>query len=249
MRKAKKLFGISTELVRLDIKEILANYRKPQYWKKVWTIFKCKDFDVVWKMTSIDLEDNKIRSQTKIINYKGKNKKSLYYNCQCDCSSIPIDNPDYTQENFIRNISSAVKTSLDRLERDIVEQTYEYQQAVKLSREEVDKLEEIANDFLDNENVTNQDIRDAYINWYIDNTSTFNYTSEILSNAIRKYYPTVRLLLHSWFGNKKAFEEETKFLKENKNIKKKYCYQIWKNMKELDSEDYLLQAQEQLGNI
>lgn len=240
---------VSTELVKLDIKDILSNFRKPDYWKKKWIIFKNKDFDVVWSIKTINVEDNTITSTVKVINYKGPRKISWWGLSERYCRSIPINNPDYTQETFTRSLCASVVEAISDLERSICRETYEYDKAMELENEEREKLEQIANDFLDNEGVTNKDIRDAYVEWYTDNASIYSYTSELLYSSLRKYYPTARLLAYSWFDDKKGFDEEKSYIKEHSGLKSKKIYEIWKAMRELQSEDYLLEAQGKLESI
>ena len=246
--KKKKIFGISLELVHLDIKEILANYRNPKFWKKKWLIFKNKDFDIVWKMTNIKLDSYSIESVVQVINIK-RPHYWFWSTTTAYCKSIPLDHDEYTQEVFQRNILGSVISAIDYFERSIVQTTHEYKEAERLENEENEKLEEIANQFLDQEGVTNKDIREAYIEKYVSEAARYNYTSALLSSAIRRYYPTARLLAYSWFNDKKQFEVESKLLKEQKGIKKKVMYEIWKSRKELEGEDFIKEAEEKLEKI
>lgn len=246
--KTKKRFGISLELVRLDIKEIISNYRNPKFWKKKWVIFKTKDFDVVWRMSSINIEQTNISSIVEIINIKRRhfwtwNKPMAW------CRSIPLDHSEYTQEVFQKNLLGAVVEAINSLEKSIVQTTYEYKEASRLEDEENSRLEDIANDFLDREGVTNKDIREAYIEKYVNEAARYNYTRTLLSSAIRRFYPTARLLAFSWFDDKKQFEAESKLLKEQNGIKKKLMYEIWKSRKELEGEDFIKEAEEKLESI
>mgnify|MGYP003296925335 CR=1 FL=1 len=63
---------------------------------------------------------------------------------------------------------------IDRLEKKLIESTVEYLNIMKTKREEQNKLREIAENFLDDENVTNDEIREAYIDWYVDKMTNEN---------------------------------------------------------------------------
>lgn len=247
-RSLKQILGIQTELTKLNVKEIIANYRNPKFWKKEWTVFKTREFSVVWQMSYIHVENNAIQSKVRITNFRRKGL-SFWLLPSCYCDSIPIDNPDYSQGVFERNILNKIFVLITDLEKAIVRTTYEYRQAEQLEEDEREKLEEIANDFLDSEGVSNKEIREAYVDYYVGNATKYNYTSEILSTSKRKYYPTARLLACSWFDNKKMFEEESKIVAVLKGVKKKAIYDIWKAKKELEGEDYLKEAEEQLESL
>ena len=53
-------------------------------------------------------------------------------------------------------------------EEAYIKYTEDYYKLETMRSEESEKLEEIANDFLDNEGVTNEEIREAYIGYYVD---------------------------------------------------------------------------------
>ena len=165
------------------------------------------------------------------------------------CDSIPIDNPDYNQQVFEKNILAKVLVVIGNLEKEIAKQTYEYKEAESLECEEEEKLTEIAEQFLDQEGVSNKDIREAYIYSYVSKANKYSYTGDVLRNSIRNYYPTARLLACSWFGNKEMFEKETEIVAKSKGIKKKVIYDIWKAKKELEGEDYLKEAEEHLESL
>lgn len=247
-----KLFRVSTELQYVNLKEVLDNYTDKKFWKKSWCVFKTKDFNCFWKMKTIDVDDNKIVSIVSL-EYCGKHNIVRYFwethkitHC---CSSIPISNSDYTQVHFNKNILGTIENCIDELETRIIKNSYEYKEAESLERDEVARLREIAEDFLDSENVHNQDIRSAYIDSYVSKASRYSYTSKVEKTAYRRYYPTARLMLFSWFDNKKRFEEEAKFLKQNKGFKKKFAYEIWKCRKELEGDDYIKEAEDMLEGI
>lgn len=244
----KKMFGLQTELVKLDLKEILDNYRKPKFWKKKWVVFRHKEFDVVFSIYYINIENNTITCACKIANFK---RKGVYIWSLPSywCSSIPIDNPDYKQENFNRTILAGVVGVIDMLEKSIVEKSYEYKEAEKLDARKREILRQVAEDFLDSENVKNEDIREVYIESYVDKNAHNTYTRDLLANAIRRYYPTARLLANSWFDYKKGFEEEAKIVREKTKKTKKLIYEIWKARKEIEGEEYLKEAQEKLESI
>lgn len=251
----KKQFGLSTEIKYVDLAEILANFKNPKFWKKTWCVFKHKDFVCYWRMSYINIQDNTISSEIQL-QYHGKKKIGDYgYNWgdsatkTASCSSIPIENSEYTQQIFNKNIAKTIDDVIYYLEKGMTYNSYDYKEAQRLESEEEDRLTEIAKDFLDENNVSNTEIRVAYIDHYVSHASKYNYTGKLVNNSARKYYPSARLMLYSWFNNKDKFDEEAKFLKENMGVTKKLTYEIWKARKELDSEAFIEEAQKLLEDI
>ena len=249
----KTTYGISNELQYVNLKEILENYKNHRFWKKKWCVFKTKDFEIFWKITSIDVDNDYITSRCKV-EYHGKHRvddPDWFWNSAISetCSSIPISNSDYTQEVFNRNICGTVATLITKIEERIAKNSYDYKLAGKLEKDAEDRLRKIAEDFLDSEGVTNKDIREAYIDKYVSENSRFPYKSNVIAESKRKYYPTARLMLFSWFDNKKSFDEETILLRETKKLTKKIIYEIWRTRKELESDAWREEMESKLEAI
>lgn len=242
---------ITDRLETIKLNQILKNYKKEEFWKKNWLIFKCKDFNITWHITSIDTIDNYIQSEC-VLTYLGRKKrwKRWSYNYCRSCASIPLNNIEYTNIHFQKNILGSSILTIDYLERDIANESYDYKEAEKLEYEEQEKLKQIAIDFLDKENVTNEDIREAYIDSFVDKNSNFYFCLSVLDSSPRKYYPTARLLLYSWFNDKEKFKEESKIVNSNKNKNKhKIIYEIWKARKELENPEYIESMTDKLEKI
>lgn len=249
--------SLSTKLVYLDLKTIMENYRKPEFWEKDWLIFKSKELEITWSITNIDVLSNTIKScicfRDGHITRGGKKfwfpvkfttKIDWYYDSVC--RPIPIKNSDYTQEAFNRNILNTILNSIKELEREFARDTYEFQKALELEDEQRERLEEIAGEFLDEEGVSNKSIRDAYIEKYVDDNKE-NYTNEVLKNSQFRFFKTAYLHVCSWFGNDKAFEEYRALLK--KYIPKKQIFKILKKTKEMQSDEWVEEMKDQLEDI
>lgn len=249
--------SLSTKMVYLDLKTIMENYRKPEFWEKDWLIFKSKELEITWSITNIDVLSNTIKScicfRNGHITRGGKkfwfphsltSKQDWYY--ETVCRPIPIKNSDYTQETFDRNILNTILNSIKALEREFARNTYEYKKARELEEEQIERLQEIAEEFLDEEEVSNENIRNAYIEKYIDNNKE-NYTNKVLENSQFRFFKTAYLHVCSWFGNDKAFEEYKTLLK--KYIRKKEIFKILKKTKEMQSDEWVEEMKDQLEDI
>lgn len=249
--------SLSTKLVYLDLKTIMENYRKPEFWEKDWLIFKSKELEITWSITSIDVLSNTIKScicfRAGHITRGGKkfwfpsaftSKHDWYY--ETVCRPIPIENSDYTQEAFDRNILNTILSSIRYLEMEFARDTYEYKKALELEDEQRERLEEIAEEFLDEKGVSNESIRDAYIEKYVDDNKE-NYRDKVLENSRFRFFKTAYLHVCSWFGNDKAFEEHKTLLK--KFITKKQIFKILEKTKEMQSDEWVEEMKDQLEDI
>ena len=249
--------SLSTKLVYLDLKTIMENYRKPEFWGKDWLIFKSKELEITWSITNIDVLSNAIKScicfRNGHITRGGKkfwitgaftSKHDWFY--ETVCRPIPIENSDYTQEVFDRNILNTILDSIRGLEMEFARDTYEYKKALELEDEQCERLQDIAEEFLDQEGVSNGSIRNAYIEKYIDDHKE-SYTKKVVENSQFRFFKTAYLHVCSWFGNDKEFEKYESILK--KYIPKKQIFKILKKTKEMQSDEWVEEMKNQLEDI
>ena len=104
-------------------------------------------------------------------------------------------------------------------EHTLIKQEKEYQKIEDGKGEEIDLLTEIAEEFLDENNVSNDEIRQAYIDKYVDdNTKTDNYLLDYIS--IREY----RVLTDLYLVYTKASGDNDRYNNVNKIAKKEPNY-------------------------
>ena len=238
---------LSTHLVKLDVDTILANYKKPDFWSKTWTIFKGCGIEVTWCLTYINCIDNTIGSKVMVkcnLMRRGKRYTEYDYNY---CSNIPINHEEYSQTVFENNIIGTALRTTEGVERMITRRYAEYSKAELLDEQQRETLRDIANEFLDNENVKNEDIRDAYISSYVDTNATSRLALEVIANFKYKILSNAYLMFLSFFNNKDEFEKYKKLIGVEK--KKHIWYKLWQQGKELCSEEYVVSMKEKLEKI
>lgn len=148
----------------VDYSFIIRNYLSPELWKKTWTLF-------VYKNIRINLNLYNIEVQEPIkISFK-----------------ISIDVPGYSYSTFktytlgvsnltiLKNqINNAILYLIECYENNLITHTDEYQKLYDASIIEEDKLRDIAEEYLYDNGIRIDDVRSAYIDWYVDNNSTGN---------------------------------------------------------------------------
>jgi len=242
---------VSTQVVKLDLQTILANYKDPEFWSKKWTIIDTKQIKIVWYISSINCEDNKINSTLKVVNKNIKkgtlNLSDSWWSESVCVASIPINNPEYTEKHFENAILGKVLELLGDIERHCTYEYAEYKEAERLQEEMKDKLREIASDFLDENNVANEEIRDAYIEKYIsDNYDASEITSKVVQRYQYKIIPNVYLYVYAWFNRQEEFE---KFEAEKLGRRVSTRMEIWRKVKEMQTEKWVNGMKEQLRGI
>ena len=244
---------VSTQVVKLDLQTILANYKDPKFWSKKWTIIDTKQVKIVWYISSIDCTENKINSVLKVSNKnikRGKkdlNHAGYWYSESVGVSPIPINNPDYTERHFENAILGKVLELLGDVERHCTYEYAEYKEAERLQEEIKDKLRTYAEEFLDDNNVTNEEIRDAYIEKYInDNYEAGELTSKIIDRYHYKIIPNVYLYVYAWFNREEEFD---KFETEKMGHRVSTRMEIWRMVQKIQTEEWENGMKEQLNGI
>lgn len=242
---------VSTQVVKLDLQTILANYKDPEFWSKKWTIIDTKQIKIIWYISYINCEDNKINSTLKVVNKNIKkgtlNLSDSWWSESVSVASIPINNPEYTEKHFENAILGKVLELLSDVERHCTYEYAEYKEAERLQEEMKDKLREIASDFLDENNVTNEAIRDAYIEKYVnDNYNVEEITSKVVQRYRYKIIPNVYLYVYAWFNRQEEFE---KFEAEKLGRRISTRMEIWRKVQEMQTEEWVNGMKEQLRGI
>lgn len=250
------IFNISTKITKLNLKVILDNYKKPEFWKKEWTIYKHNNIEITWHLYSINCKENTISSIVNIrgfvVRKGGKHFVDIGHgfwetsSTSAYCSNIPIDNSDYKQEVFENNIIGACLKVLFQAEQNISRQYAEYRSAKSNDDDYNDALAEIAEAFLDRNNVTNKEIRDAYIDSYVSKNTSSRFAYMYLKECEYKIIPNEYILLLSYFNNKKIFDE---YKQKVGGHRKKFWFDIWKRGREMDTDEWREEMEAELEDL
>ena len=172
----------------VDYSFILKNYLNPELWSKKWTLFVYKNFVVTLQLYNIDCISKKV--SFKIIGEDNDRAEDYGF-----ADGIFLSNNEYeicyyalSIDDVVclkRLINSDILRIIRSFERKLIKSTDGYQKICEARKKEKDRLTEIANNFLDNENVSNEDIRDAYVDWYVDKMSNeTDFAGEYVDNRI-----------------------------------------------------------------
>ena len=144
------------KMYKIDYEFIVKNYLDKRLWKKVWNLFVYKDNVFTLNLYEIDTENNKIRFKIRL--------NKLEYNTQI----ITYDVDNTPLNVLLQQINGAIFRLIEDYERKEIKNLPEYIKIRNSIDEERDVLRSIASDFLDENGVTNDDIREVYIESYIN---------------------------------------------------------------------------------
>lgn len=168
---------------KIDWEFIISNYLDKSLWNKKWHLFQYKDIIIDIWLYKIDCENDTVW-------FKINMNKSSYWAYETVEYNIKNTSIKILQQQINGAMWRLIKSYEDVLIRD----TDGYKQISSHRSEEEDRLREIANKFLDDNGVTNSDIRDVYIDGFVCNNSKLDI---MLSNYLsyNRYHHTTELML------------------------------------------------------
>ena len=107
---------------------------------------------------------------------------------------------------LMKKINGTIWNLMCKHERDLIIQSDGYKEILSQKRDEEDRLREIAEEFLDNNNVTNDNIREAYVDRYVDDNSKINAMLLNYQDGCRYTFLTEDMLIFT-----KATDDKARF--------------------------------------
>ena len=168
---------------KIDWEFIISNYLDKSLWNKRWHLFQYKDIIIDIWLYRIDCESDTVSFKVNMNKLSYWGYETVEYNIKN--TSIKI---------LQQQINGAMWRLIESYEDDLIRNTDGYTQIKLHQNEEEVRLHEIANDFLDNNGVTNEDIRDAYIDSFVRNNSKLDI---MLNNYVsyNRYHHATELML------------------------------------------------------
>lgn len=239
-KKKSNPHHISTQLAYLDLSVVLANYRNPEFWGRKWIIYRSGKIEIYWRMVEINVKHNYIRSEVgydSFIFKRGRISTWLYGEVYpCDC--IPINNPEYKQELFERNVLAASLKLVRSMELMVTYAYAEYHKAREVLDAQREKLREIAEEVASTYILSSpyaKDMRDAFVEKYVDDNLT-DYPSLVLDRHDHQIFGGLYLMLCSWFGREEEFERHKKLVGDGR--KQHLWVEMFAEAKRLQSEEW-----------
>ena len=160
-------------------------------WGKEWTIFTYKRYEITLKLDTIDIKNNSIFLE---ITIKDNNEENKNYWGKTISTSFKYAMSMNSVDMFKRILNSTIFLLMQKLEKEsYILYTDNYRELQYMKDEEQEKLKEIAEEFLDNEGIENEEIREVYIEYYIEHNEKVydlmgEYTDDMTYRIITDFY-------------------------------------------------------------
>ena len=225
---------------KIDYEFIIQNYTNPKLWDKIWTLLEFKKYVFTLMLDRIDVRKKQIYFEIKLSSdleiWSNTKTKQLMY----DIKNMNVDNLKHL-------INCCMKNLIELLEVEYIENEDDYHSIENSRYDEQKRLREIAENFLDENNVTNSEIRDVYIDYYVDNNETI-YDSLSSYKDKAKYSRLVDLYL-VFAEITKDEELKSKIIESQDNDVYEIVKEVENFMEYLESEEYTEEMQDKLEGI
>lgn len=162
---------------KMDYSFIIKNYLNPALWQKTWTLFEYKDFVITIKLARIETEDMRIVFR---LNLRDNGRPNTWG----DQEDVSYSLKSSSIKFLIKSINGAIFRMIGYHEMNhVLEDLPVYIDAKQQGDIEIEKLTALASEFLDDEGVTNEEIREAYIDKYVDDNKQNNEYIQRLRSA------------------------------------------------------------------
>ena len=205
-----------------DYNFIIKNYLNPEMWQKTWTLFQYKTFVVTLQLTYINCQDEKITLRVRIKDNSNTHKYAYSWGRNLDKEAY--DDVYYSLKvndlKFLKtSVESSVFRAIEKLEEYNIIASEDYLNLQEMYSNEQDVLRRIAEEFLDANDVSNEDIRDAYIETYVsNNTKLDSYLTRIVEKNQYLIFPDLYLVFANATNNDKTIKKWEQILEENNDI-------------------------------
>lgn len=184
------------KVYKVDYEFLIKNYLDPSLWKKTWTIYVYKD-----NIFTISL--NTIHCGNRDIYFKiSYNKLNPW---ESEIVVYPLDG-QMSINILMKKINGTIWSLMCTYERNLIVQSDGYKEILSQKRDEEDLLREIAEEFLDDNNVSNDNIREAYIDRYVGDNSKIDAMLSNYKDGCQYTFLTEDMLIFT-----KATDDKARF--------------------------------------
>lgn len=211
------------KIYEIDYDFIIKNYLDPKMWQKTWTLFVYKTFIMNLKIDRIDCQNEKLYFDVSLKDNNPEAKYEYEYGWE-NSDKRTIGKVDYSLKiddiSFLKNaIESEIIKRIFNLEEYSIMASDEYKNTKKYYSNEKEKLTDIASKFLDDEGVKNEEIRQVYIDNYVDNNSMMDSRLTNLKSSLKyQIFPDLYLVFANATKNEKFISQIEEKLEENNDI-------------------------------
>lgn len=226
----------------IDYQFIIDNYTDPKLWDKVWNLFIFRNYVYTLTLSSIDVKKYEISFEIRLesdLDIYNHNKSTIIKH-NLKNSSIEI---------LKKQINGSMFTLAEWLEKEVIQNSSEYQEVENSKYSERQYLGDIANEFLDDNGVTNSDIREVYVDYYVDRNETIYEKLNDLENKMRYNHLTDLFLILVECSNDESRKELVIQNQNNEENIQKILDEVAEYVQYIETEEWIEEMQEKLEAI
>lgn len=239
--------GLVLKVYRMNYEFLIKNYLDRRMWERQWTLFEYKQYKVTMNIWSIMTRTEQISLDIRL-HYTDDNGYSNYKE-RTISFSLKIEDITFLK----RQINSAIFDLIVTVERETkICKTEYYYNLQEMKCNEKEKLTNIAEEFLDSVNVTNDNLREAYIDAYIDEYAKVpKMISDYIESRVYQELPDLYLTWLSCLEDDPKTEIRTKEIQESFDADE--YEELMKTVEEfkqyMETEDYTEEMQSNLEEV
>ena len=239
--------ALALKVYEIDYSFIIKNYLNRELWKKEWTLFIYKDYVFTLRLASINVMFNSIKFLVKHNKGRCYDWHSSYFSNYDDTIEI-----SYSLESNVnilkKQINGAMFRLIENIEMSQICHSDEYIEIAAGKDDEKEVLRDIAIGFLDENGVTNDTIRDVYIDHYVDENMTIDSKlSEYKSS--KKYNVLTDLYLLFCEITEDEGRKENVLEKLDETKANEVLNEVREYMKKLETEEFVDELKENLESL
>lgn len=151
-------YGVVPKVWRVDYDFLISNYLDKSLWKKSWNLFAYKEHIFTLSLAMIDVCDDSICFHVK---YRDRTESVWFYT------------RNETTKFLIRKINGAIFRLIENIEEQEIRKSTGYEEILERQASARDKYEEEANDYLDELEIEDNEIRHPYIERYVEKKDNY----------------------------------------------------------------------------
>ena len=231
---------------KIDYDFIVKNYLDPSLWSMEWNLFVYNKTVVTLQLYSIDTINRRItfaiRIQDDVINGSRRRGTLIDYDLQHNNYKV-----------LEKQINGGIRECIQLLEQSHIERSDFYRKLESSRSDEIDILTNIANNFLDENGVTNSAIREAYVDRFVyDNETTYDTLNDYKRERKYKELSDLWLVFYKALGDEETYQFIINKIKEEneellENVKK--IIELFENQEGDDFEEYRYDMENRLESI
>jgi len=183
----------------IDFDYIVENFLEKELWEKTWRIFNYDNTLVIMNLEQIDVKRKKIIFKLRVDDFEDEDYEITTF-------SVPYQKEHRNVTVFKKDLDYSIRLIYDMLDDNYIRKTKEYKDAIKREDEYKEKLKKRANNILDEDDVTNEEIRRIFVEEYAYENSE-NFTRDVENKLKWKFMGHVIKTYFSLVGNDEEYEK------------------------------------------